>query len=126
MDELDHRCQFVVVGAAIPQSTCRKKDERRAQALTAALNDVFGDLANEHDVRMQSFANDLINGQHVRPDQVVERLQLHSLLAPAKKPDNGRSRQHRPSSDKHVTTPRHASRQTERARRTTLKTEQTL
>lgn len=42
VDELDDRCQLVMMRPAIPERPRRKQDQSGAQALATALNDIFG------------------------------------------------------------------------------------
>jgi hypothetical protein len=65
MNELDHGRQFVVMLAAITQSAGGKQYQSRTQSLAATLNDVLGDLPDQHHVGMQALANHRVNGQHI-------------------------------------------------------------
>ena len=74
----------MVMRPTVSHSPRREEHERRTQAFAAALDDVLGNLTDEHDVRMQSFTDYPIHSLHVRPDQGIELLQLH-CLGPGKK-----------------------------------------
>ena len=54
-----------------------QQDERRPHALAAAADDVLRNLADEHDLRMQTVANDGVDGLHVRLDQGVKLFRGH-------------------------------------------------
>jgi hypothetical protein len=65
MNELDHGRQFVVMLAAVTQRAGGKQHQSRTQSLAATLDDVLGDLPDQHHVGMQALADHRVNGQHV-------------------------------------------------------------
>jgi hypothetical protein len=53
MDELDHRGELMVVAALIIKRTGGQYDQRRAQSLAAAADNVFGNRAHQCDIRIE-------------------------------------------------------------------------
>ena len=75
MDELDDRGKRVMRLAGIAEAAGRKQDERGAQSLAAAVDDVFRHLTDEDDVGIQAVANDLVDGAHVVGQEGLQALQ---------------------------------------------------
>ena len=68
--------QLVVLGPGIAQCFGAEDDQRGAQALAAAVDDVLGDLSYQHDFGMQAVTYDMIDGSHVRAQEFVELLEV--------------------------------------------------
>ena len=77
MDEFDDRGELVVRASRIVEAACRQQHQRRAQPLAATIDDVFRDLADQHHVGIQAFADDLIDGAHVVGQIGLQALQGH-------------------------------------------------
>lgn len=78
MDELDHRSQFVVMGALIPQGAGRKQHQRGPHAFSTTIDNVLRHLANQDDIGVKAVANDGVDGLHIGPDEGVELFERHS------------------------------------------------
>jgi hypothetical protein len=66
------------VGASrIIEAAGRQQHQRRAQPLAAAVDDVFGDLADQHHVGIQALADDMVDGEHVVGQIGLQALQGH-------------------------------------------------
>ena len=77
MDELDDSRHFVMPHALVAQRTGGQQHQCRTHALAAAIDDVLGNLPDQHHVGVKSVANDRVDGLHIRPDQGVELFQSH-------------------------------------------------
>ena len=77
VDEFDYRGEFVMGASLIIEAAGRQQHQRRAQPLAAAVDDVFGDLADEHHVGIQALADDMIDGTHVVGQVGLQALQGH-------------------------------------------------
>ena len=65
VDHFHHCCQRVMVRSAVPARLSGEQKERRPKPLTAAGDDIFTDLADQRDVRVQGFAQHAIDCLHV-------------------------------------------------------------
>ena len=77
MDELDDCGEIMMVPPRVAAGTGRKNEQRRSQTLAAAADDVIGDLADQHDFRMQTVPNDFIHGVQIVGNESPERFYRH-------------------------------------------------
>ena len=68
-------------GAAIAAGLGDQQQQRRAQPLAAAGDDVVGDLADQRDVRVQRFAQDPIDGLQVVAQRGLQQRNGHVVAA---------------------------------------------
>ena len=77
MDELNDGSHLVMPYALIAKRPGSQQHECRTHAFAATIDDVLGNLPDQHHVGVKSIANDRIDGLHIRPDQGVELFQSH-------------------------------------------------
>ena len=65
MDEFDHGRQLVMAAALIAECLGAQHDQRRAQPLATARDDVLRDLTDQRDVRVQACTDDTVHFGHV-------------------------------------------------------------
>jgi hypothetical protein len=75
MDEFDDRGQLVLRGAFGAAGIRGQQEERGAQALPAALDDVVGDRADEDDVGSELPADDVVDAGEILRDRIANRLE---------------------------------------------------
>ena len=68
VDHLDHGRQRVMIAAAIAAGAGREQQQARAKPLAAAADDVFGNLADQHDVGREARAQHGVHFGHIGPD----------------------------------------------------------
>jgi len=77
MNEFDDRRELMVQRAPVAVRPRRQHHQRRPQTLTAATNDMFGDLGHQRDIRMQPRANDAVYRLHVRGNELADGFYGH-------------------------------------------------
>ena len=65
MNKLNHGCQCVTVRVGVPNGATHDEEQRWAQALATALNDVLRDLRYQRHIAVQAIAYDLVDQVHV-------------------------------------------------------------
>ncbi len=70
-----------MVPSGVAAGTRREQQQRGSQSLAAAANDVVGDLPDEHDVRVQTFAQHAVDRGHVVTDDGLQEFERHERAA---------------------------------------------
>src|SRR5215813_4084095 len=75
MDELDDRCELVMVRPSVAGSPGGEQQQRRPQPLATARDNVLGHLPHQRHIGVQATANERIDGFHVAGDQCADRVE---------------------------------------------------
>ena len=81
MDKFDNGREFMVMAALITQCPRHQQEQSGAHPFASAGDDVFGDLIDEWNFRMQAGADHCIGRLHVWGDEVVNVGQAHSMVS---------------------------------------------
>jgi len=84
MNHLDHRSERVLMRAPIAAGLGNQQQQRRTQPLAAAGDDVIGYSADQRDVRVQRFAQDLALALlvHDRPAAAARLMEAEQAITP--------------------------------------------
>ena len=74
MDEFDDSRQVVMKFSGIAKCARGKDDQCRAQAFSAAIDDVFADLPNKPHIGIKLFADDRVHRAHILGDKASDTL----------------------------------------------------
>ena len=72
MNELDRGSQFVLGSAAVAKRTADQQQDRRPQPLASRADDVVGDRADQHHIRIEAAADHRVDRGHVLLDDRVK------------------------------------------------------
>jgi len=73
MDEFYERCGVDMARASVATRAGREQNDERPKPLSAARNDVFGDLINQGDRAFHAGADHGIDGQEILTNQLLDR-----------------------------------------------------
>ena len=81
MDEFDDGSERVVMMALIAQGPGTEQQQERTQAFPSAVDEVFGNLSDQRDIRVQVMANDRVQRFQIIGRQEADRFKTHSTFS---------------------------------------------